>query len=301
MWNLSIQAYGPRQKVSAVLAYALPKRPQWLIVEFYSGNDLPEAIRDDVCADFSDFRCRYNRPEIHWRLAHHPVYGTIFEASTDVFTRLADSCTRNLTLATTRYVFDRLKGALKRRVGPRPEPPSRPPDVVSAPHYARISKAAWPPVRVRAGQWHAYLQSGMAATQQEYTRLATSLHPMTPRPQVILLYNPAPYEVYRGLGVEPDPRTDETSAFQREVLEAVAQEHGWRYLDLTEPSRRAVQAHQVWLYGQHDRSHWSPQGTTIMAEVLRHELSSIIGAGGTKLSPSRMGAEVGTAGKPRPN
>jgi hypothetical protein len=109
---------------------------------------------------------------------------------------------------------------------------------------------------------------------------------MTRPPRVILLYNPAPYEVYRGLGVEPEPRWDEASAFQREVLEAFAQQHGWRYLDLTEPSRRAVQAHQAWLYGQHDRSHWSPQGTTIMAEVLRRELSSIISAGAAELYPA---------------
>jgi hypothetical protein len=286
MWNLSIQAYGPRQKVSAVMAYALPKQPRWLIVEFYSGNDLPEAVRDDVCADFSDFRCRYNGPEIAWRLAHHPAYAAIFETSTDVFTRLADYCTRNMTLATTRYFFDRLKDVTKRRFMPRPGPQGRPPEVVSAPHYARISKPAWPPMRVRAGQWQTYMQAGMAATRQEYERLLQSLRQMTRPPRVILLYNPAPYEVYRGLGVEPEPRWDEASAFQREVLEAFAQQHGWRYLDLTEPSRRAVQAHQAWLYGQHDRSHWSPRGTTIMAEVLRRELSSIIGAGAAELYPA---------------
>lgn len=49
LWNLSIRAYGPRQKITAVLTYALPTSPTWLLVEFYAGNDLPEAIRDDVC------------------------------------------------------------------------------------------------------------------------------------------------------------------------------------------------------------------------------------------------------------
>ena len=38
MWNLSIQAYSPRQKINALIAYALPKQPRWLIVEFYAGQ-----------------------------------------------------------------------------------------------------------------------------------------------------------------------------------------------------------------------------------------------------------------------
>jgi hypothetical protein len=49
MWNLSIQAYGPRRKISALIAYALPKQPRWLIVEFLPGNDLPKEITNDVC------------------------------------------------------------------------------------------------------------------------------------------------------------------------------------------------------------------------------------------------------------
>jgi hypothetical protein len=104
MWNLSIEAYGPRQKVNAALTYALPKAPQWLLVEFYAGNDLAEAIRDDVSASGGDYRYRYNTPEVRRRIAHHPVYHTLFEVPTDVWARVADVSTENLTLATTRYL-----------------------------------------------------------------------------------------------------------------------------------------------------------------------------------------------------
>ena len=109
MWNLSIQAYSPRQKINALIAYALPKQPRWLIVEFYAGNDLPEEIRNDVCESMGDFRCRYSETEVRRRLAQHPVYRTIFDidaAPTDIFATFADYATHNLTLATTRYLID---------------------------------------------------------------------------------------------------------------------------------------------------------------------------------------------------
>ena len=44
MWNLSMAGYGPRQKVNAAMTYALPKKPRWLILEFFSGNDVTDAI-----------------------------------------------------------------------------------------------------------------------------------------------------------------------------------------------------------------------------------------------------------------
>ena len=127
MWNLSIQAYSPRQKISALIAYALPKQPRWLIVEFYAGNDLPEEIRNDVCESTGDFRCRYSEPEVRRRLAQHPVYRTIFDvgaASTDIFATFADAATHNLTLATTRYLINALKGRPRRgsRRGTMPLP-----------------------------------------------------------------------------------------------------------------------------------------------------------------------------------
>jgi hypothetical protein len=134
----------------------------------------------------------------------------------------------------------------------------------------------WPPAEVREGQWLAYLHAGMAVTAQQYERLWATLAGMAPQPTVILLYNPSPYEVYRGIGLEPWPEAEQTVAFQRAALSAFAHIHGWRWLDLTEPLRQAVRARQVWLFGRYDKDHWSPQGTAIVADVLAAELLKVI-------------------------
>jgi hypothetical protein len=275
MWNLSIEAYGPRQKTNAVLTYALPKSPKWLIVEFYAGNDVPEAIRDDLCASGGDFRCRYNTVEVPRRLAQHQVYHTIFEVPTDVWARLADYSAENLTLATTRYLISAMKNAIKQRfAAPDIPPPGR--DAAHEFYNSRVTLVPWPPAKVREGQWLAYLKAGMAVTQQQYERLWAALEGMEHKPTVILLYNPTPYEIYRRLWMDPNPRADQTSAFQREALSAFAHSHGWRFLDLTEPLRQEVRAREVWVFGRYDKSHWSPQGTAIVADVLAAELLKII-------------------------
>ena len=268
LWNLSIQAYGPRQKVNALLTYALPKSPQWLVID-HVGNDGPEAIRDDVCESRGDFRCRYNRPEVERRVAQHPTYSTIFDVRTGGgWARLADYATENLTLATTRYLLNAMKQRLAALVNAAPHR-----DAAREFYNLRFPPpVAGPPVPVRQGQWLAYFQAGMAATQQQYKRLWVALEGMKHKPTVILLYIPSPYEVYRDMEAEPDQRADQMSALQREALSAFAHTHGWQFLDLTEPLREAVQGGAVWLYGRYDTSHWSPQGTAVVADVLAAEL-----------------------------
>jgi hypothetical protein len=115
----------------------------------------------------------------------------------------------------------------------------------------------------------------MALTQRQYARLAATLARMAQPPTVILLYNPSPYELY-GDRVDPQSQAEQTSAFQRETLLAFAQRHSWRFLDLTEPLRRAVRAQKVWIYGRYDRSHWSPEGTALVAGVLAEELGPFL-------------------------
>jgi len=93
LWNLSMAGYAARQKVDALLTYALPHAPRWLVVEFYGGNDVSEAIQDEVCQAWGDYRCRYNRPTLARLFAHHPLYGTLFDVRTDGWARLADYTT----------------------------------------------------------------------------------------------------------------------------------------------------------------------------------------------------------------
>jgi hypothetical protein len=276
MWNLSIAGYGPRPKINALITYALPKRPQWLIVEFYAGNDLADAILDDACNSLGDFRCRLNGVEIRRRLAQHPVYHTIFDLPSDVFARFADATAENLTLATTRFLMDAMKAALQERLRAGSLPPSPSHGAVDEFHNTMIGTPAWSPVAVRESQWLAYLKVGMGLVQQQYERLWATLEGIDPKPTVILLYNPSPYEIYGGMWVDPIPEADKTSAFQRAELSAFARTHGWRFLDLTEPLRQEVRARQAWLYGRYDKSHWSPQGTALVADVLGPELQKII-------------------------
>ena len=129
---------------------------------------------------------------------------------------------------------------------------------------------------VREGQWPLYLKTSMQLTKQQYERLGEQLENLDPKPTVILLYNPTPYEVYRGMWIDPIPKGDVASMFQREMLSTFAKAHNWCFLDLTDPLRREMQARPVWLYGQHDKSHWSLQGTAIVASVLSRELRKVI-------------------------
>jgi hypothetical protein len=280
LWNLSLHAYGPRQKIDALLTWAVPHTPRWLVVEFYAGNDLAEAIRDDVCEHDGDFSCRYDGPAVERRLAQHPLYAPMFEVRNDLWTRLADYGRKNLTLATTRYMFDTMKGVLKqprktsgaavarREVTngslwrpAKPASPSRgpklPPSVTQIAIAPWLARAATTPAPVRQGQGPAYVRAGLAVSEHEYERLMTTLAQKAKPPEVILFYNPAPYEVYRLLGMELDPRAEELYPVQREALRIFAQKH-------------------VWLYGEYDQSHWSREGTAIVAEVLATELSTIL-------------------------
>jgi hypothetical protein len=276
LWNLSIQAYGARQKVNALLSYALPRRPKWLIVEFYASNDLSEAIRDDLCDDGGDFHCRYNDAEVLRRLRQHPVYPAIFAIPTDIVARFTDLAAENLTLATTRYLVDALKGALRELLEAHQPPAAAPHEAVREFFQTGISTPAWSPWPVRDGQQPTYLSVGMALIQRQYDRLAARLQTDELRPTVILLYNPTPYELYRGMWVAANPAADYASTFQRQALQAFAQRHGWRYLDLTEPLRQEVQRRRVWIYGRYDKSHWSPQGTELVAGVLAAELRKLL-------------------------
>jgi hypothetical protein len=218
----------------------------------------------------------------------------------DLWTRMADYATTNLTLAMTRYTFDTMKGVLKqprislgkavasrqvitRSLLRRPAKLVSPPPMRKAPpSVAQVAIAPWLalggsfPAPVRAGQGPAYVLAGLMATQREYERLTTALAERAAPPAVILLYNPAPYEVYRLQGMELDPRAEQLYPVQQEALRVFAHKHGWHFLDLTEPLRRIARRNDVWLYGEYDQSHWSREGTAIVAEVLATELSTIL-------------------------
>jgi hypothetical protein len=99
---------------------------------------------------------------------------------------------------------------------------------------------------------------------------------MASKPQVILLYNPTPYELYRDILIDRNADYDRVGEFLRDTQRAFTQKHGWVFLDLTAPLRHELEASKMWLYGRYDLTHWSLQGTILVSSVLRTELLKVI-------------------------
>jgi hypothetical protein len=47
-------------------------------------------------------------------------------------------------------------------------------------------------------------------------------------------------------------------------------------MDLTAPLRTKLEKSKFWIYGQHDSTHWSQQGTAVAAEAMAEELVRVM-------------------------
>ena len=284
MWNLSIGGYGPRQRINALITYALPKHPKWLIVEFYSGNDVPDVMAEEICDKVNGFRC--NQFELWRAFVTHPQYGSMLNVESDWFETFRfetfDYYAGNyFTLAVNRYLMDGIKGAVKDvLVGKNHESSlthaskelhnfTDYPDVTTYP--------ANPNLPIRPERFANWTIAGMAATQRHYERLVTKLTETEIKPVVILLYDPSSYEIYRDILLDRIPKYDQASEIQVEALRSFAEKNGWIFLDLTTPLRSKLKENTIWLYGRYDGTHWSLKGTAFVADVLAVELLKIIG------------------------
>jgi hypothetical protein len=274
MWNLSIAGYGPRQKINALITYALPKHPKWLIVEFYAGNDVSDAIEYELCEAANDFRCRFSTIELHRRALAHPVYRTLVAASDRI--HAFDHYAENLfSLAVTRYLIHNTKDKIRTRIvtnassrGINNNDAAIDPNILATPAGAYVD--------IRPGKLRDWVEAGMTVLHKDYQRLLARVGQMQPQPMVALLYNPTGYEIYRDILLERTPEDDAVSRLQIEAQTAFAKRHGWKFLDLTEPLRNEVKKRKTWIYGRHDGSHWSHSGTAVVASVLASEFSKLI-------------------------
>lgn len=288
MWNLSIIGYGPRQKINALITYALPKHPKWLIVEFYSGNDIPDVMDDEVCDKVNAFRC--NRFEQRRAFLAHPQYGSMLHVESDWFETFRfetfDSYAGNyFTLAVSRYLMDRIKGAFKDvLVGKKKYESSLTRDSKELHNFTEITYPANPNLPIRPERFANWTIAGMAATQRHYQRLVTKLTETEIKPAVILLYDPSSYEIYRDILLDRIPKYDQASEIQLEALRSFAEKNGWIFLDLTTSLRSKLKENKISLYGRYDGTHWSLKGTAFVADVLAVELLKVIGQ--NKLSES---------------
>jgi hypothetical protein len=270
MWSVSMAGYGPRQKVNASIAHALPKKPRWLILEFFSGNDVSDAIEAEVADGAGKFRRVMNKHRVRRRLLSNPVYASMLSAPADRFDVFEDYVEESLTLAASRYCIDRLKSFLKAGVAA----PDRTEDRISAP--PSMSVPATTSYILEPGQRLHWAQAGMSETHKHYRRLAAKITQLETKPVVILLYNPAGYEIYRDILVDRQPEYDRVSEFQTEAQKAFAAANGWRFMDLTAPLRTKLEKSKFWIYGQHDSTHWSQQGTAVAAEAMAEELVRVM-------------------------
>jgi len=287
LWNLSLAGYGPRQKISALIAYALPKHPKWLVVEFYPNNDVADTIVADVCEDIQDFRYCYWTIEPAHRIMRHPLYSTMAGRANNIFEILKYYAAQNFTLATTRYIIatlkttlNALKGTLKRRLTigiDRSVPRSEGKDHLEPP---KIKFVDWVKhTRPQRGKLLDWAIASMPLVYGNYERLAAKVAEMENKPQVILLYHPTPYELYHDILTDRNADYDRIADFLKSSQRAFAEKHGWVFLDLTAPLRHELQANKIWLYGRYDPTHWSHEGTTLVASVLKAELLKVIDGG----------------------
>ena len=285
MWNLSMGGYGARQRINALITYALPKHPKWLIVEFYSGNDIPDAMGDEACERVNTFRCRYNLPEIWRGLLAHPIYGTMLDVGSNRFETLNSYAEHYFTLAVSRYVMDSIKSAVKDvLVGRKKQESSLTRANKELYNFTDITYPANPNLSIRPERFADWTIAGMAVTHKHYERLVTKLTETEIKPAVILLYNPSSYEIYRDILIDRIPKYDKASEIQLEAQRSFAEKNGWIFLDLTAPLRSKLKENTIWLYGRYDGTHWSLKGTAFVADVLAVELLKVIGQ--NKLSES---------------
>jgi hypothetical protein len=262
--------------VDALLTYALSKHPRWIIVEFCASNDPNDALEDEVCRSTKDFRCTMSAAEVRYRFLQHPTYRRLVVAPDYAFASFERYAEVNWTLAVSRQVADAGKGAIKGLlqggVSTQPQADAEG-KTLGAKDVSHPSEAN---VAVRSDRLLDWAKAGIELGHQDYRRLEARLRDRPDKPRVVLLYTPSAYEVYRGILFEPSRTFDEVVTFQIDTQRAFAAEHGWTFIDLTEPIRARVAANKIWIYGRYDHSHWSQSGTRIVADALAEQLLRLI-------------------------
>jgi len=279
MWSLSLSGYGPRQKIDALLTYALPKHPHWLVVDFFSGNDATDAIEDEVCDSSRDFRCRFSLLEMRRRLLAHPMYSRLLDPTKNPLSGLSAYGDNYFTVAVTNQVLKAIGAAFKKGKTEKISLfEAKQSGASGARPYADMAHPAELHVKLIRGKTLLdWVTAGMVATHAQYEHLVAALPKGTNRPTVILLYNPSAYEIYRGIVAEQNTQYDEAAQFQVEAQRAFASKSGWIFLDLTPPLREVVKDKKTWLYGRYDSSHWSHEGTPLVTSVFVAELKKVMG------------------------
>lgn len=280
IWNLSTGNYGPHEKTQALLTYGISKKPKWLILEFFSGNDVSDANEDDVLAfEGQTFEGRFAKEETLVYFAISPKYRGIVNHDVPVdrytyqlvcFVKLTRL--NNLTFSFTHEIATKIMKAFRRNrskaIGPD----------IGNDKIRRVAYPAEAHFDIVPDKYSDWVLLGLENTLRHYRRFINEVRKLDNPPQIALLYNPSSYEIYRNLLIDQDGSRDALADMQWHALRAFANENGITFIDLLPLLRKRVAEVQppIWLYGKNDLVHWSQAGTDVVADVLKKEFDRIV-------------------------
>lgn len=281
LWNLSTGSYSPRQKVEALIRYGLPKRPKWLIVEYFSGNDASEANEDEICDESGNFRSRFAIDWMRRRFENNPKYQSILQRKESSITcSIISLRTDNFTLALTSYVIRKIKNNLQRikQTVLNIEPNNNNVNKVSTDHYSKYSVAlpADAHFEIQVNKYQKWLEYGIENTLKNYKRLVHEAKLVPNPPKIVILYNPSSYEIYRDILIKPNSEYDQRAKMQVEALTTFSKENKILFVNLLPGITEKVKEEKIWMYGDRDSIHWSQEGSRLVEGVLLQEIAKII-------------------------
>lgn len=255
IWTLALASYSPRQKVGALLEFALPKHPRTLLLDFTAG-DSNHAVENEACtARHADYTTLFDLKEMRRVLRETEPYRSMLEEPSQSIGGWLSEHSIFYNLIQTGPASRRAAALAGTAIAP--DLPWMVP-----PGYTRIDVA-----RNARLEW---FRRGMELSLAEYRRLLAAVD--RGAVQVVIVYNPVSYEVYRNVlpASLVDDISDQISNAGRTTLREFCAKNKVTFWDLTEPFR-AIAATRRDLFGKSDGGHWTPAGTEAAYRILREK------------------------------
>ncbi len=270
VYSLSIGSYSPRQKVEALKIFGLPKRPKWLVVEFYAGNDASEIIEDEACAKLKrDYRCRFDFTLIASGLSNDEKYQSLgaFGDFDRLMGRVREVRSDSLTLAVGTGVARKFRRLVNERTGHQ-KMVRLDGEAITFPGFTHF--------QIYPERHLDWITRGLDLTLQVYDGLLEATRNTGAR--VVILYNPTSYEIYREVlrARDTDATSDAISRYQRESLRDYARGRELGFCDLTVEFRRLVANGSRGIFGDYDGTHWSHTGRRLAAKIIYTCLAELV-------------------------
>jgi len=264
LWILATGSYSPHQKVQSLQHWAFKKHPRWIVLEFFGGNDVTEMIEDTLLQKHSlNYQARFHRKTLRRLVSTTSPYNQYVKLpkGPKQWLRSHSICYNILGNAKMFLIKMRQQSQVNDNANPLQQ--------------IRLCKPGSTLFPLKPEHRLDWVRSGMSLTLEAYHNLLKSIDAQ--QTQLIILYNPAAYEVYRPfLPVSRvDTTADAISFYQRQELQNFCDANGIIFRDLTYAFQEAA-AHDPYLYGENEGTHWSPSGTKVATRILREVLLPVI-------------------------